>query len=408
LAASRLLIGLSVALLALAATPGPAMATHNDDFGNASEITEDDLLAGYFDNNDNNGATPQSGEVLTCGSAPFNKTLWWTFTPPVNGVVDVTAAGIDSVIWIVPFDGQFLLYGDEDAECSDAPNVGVSENVFEYVYGEFQYYIQVGGYGTGTSAQEGNLDLTVEFFPDTDGDGVLDGSDDCPNTFGEQSLAGCPDSDGDGIRDNQDRCPNQRGEARYGGCADSDGDGKPDPDDACPSVRGDLANGCPSPPPRPDADGDGIFDDGPDRCLGENSRKRDENGNGCLDLATLSPKWIFDPGNYFVRRGGQIVHLGIAVQRFGVSSVPRGARVIVTCTRDACPRMRQRANSTVTFGRLQGKKLRAGVKITIRVTMKGYVGRARIYKIKKHAVTPKNRCLLPGRSKLLRDCSPVR
>jgi hypothetical protein len=35
--------------------------------------------------------------------------------------------------------------------------------------------------------------------PDTDGDGVIDGSDDCPDVFGLAELNGCPDTDGDGI-----------------------------------------------------------------------------------------------------------------------------------------------------------------------------------------------------------------
>ena len=396
-------------VLCFAAVPASAMATHNDFFEDATVITDTELLDGYLnEDNSNVGATHYDGEQLDCDGAPFDKTLWWTFTPPVNGLVDITAAGIDSVMWVVPYDGDFLYYGDADAECKDSMGSGLSENVFEYVYRDVQYMIQIGGYGTGAGANEGLIDLTVNFYPDTDEDGVLDGSDACPNQGGKESLQGCPDDDNDNIRNSEDNCPSQAGPLSFGGCPDTDGDGRRDPDDACPNVKGDLPNGCPSPPPPPDGDGDGVLDNGPDKCLGENSRPRDENNNGCLDLRTFSPTWIFKPDTYFVRRGGRVVLLGVGVKRFGVSGAPKGARVVVTCTRGECGRMVKRANGRVLFGQLRGEDLRAGAKVTIRVTAAGYVGRARVYTIKKNDLSTTNRCLLPGSPRLRSSCSPVR
>ena len=64
-------------------------------------------------------------------------------------------------------------------------------------------------------------------------------------------MNGCPDTDGDGVADNTDRCPEVAGEAANGGCpwADSDGDGVPDKDDKCPDVAGVAANnGCAAEP----------------------------------------------------------------------------------------------------------------------------------------------------------------
>ena len=84
--------------------------------------------------------------------------------------------------------------------------------------------------------------------PDRDGDGVADNSDDCPDTPGLKSLAGCPDADGDGVADAQDNCPNEAGPAANNGCPwpDSDGDGVLDKDDQCPNEAGTVANnGCP-------------------------------------------------------------------------------------------------------------------------------------------------------------------
>jgi hypothetical protein len=58
------------------------------------------------------------------------------------------------------------------------------------------------------------------------GDGVIDGSDDCPDVFGLAELNGCPDTDGDGIADKDDACPDVFGLAVMKGCPDADGDGK--------------------------------------------------------------------------------------------------------------------------------------------------------------------------------------
>jgi OOP family OmpA-OmpF porin len=46
---------------------------------------------------------------------------------------------------------------------------------------------------------------------DTDGDGVNDENDLCPNIAGKKEYAGCPDTDGDGIPDSLDKCPNEKG-----------------------------------------------------------------------------------------------------------------------------------------------------------------------------------------------------
>ena len=93
--------------------------------------------------------------------------------------------------------------------------------------------------------------------PDTDGDGIIDGSDACPNVFGLAALNGCPDTDGDGIADKDDSCPEVAGLAAFKGCPDTDKDGIADKDDKCPKVAGPKENGgCPI----LDADKDGVPD----------------------------------------------------------------------------------------------------------------------------------------------------
>ena len=110
---------------------------------------------------------------------------------------------------------------------------------------------------------------------DTDGDGLPDSDDQCPTVAGPRENRGCPvettptgptdlapnpavDTDGDGVPDSNDGCPTQAGPAHLSGCPDttqdSDGDSIPDPVDNCPNVAGvPENNGCPpfTPPALP-------------------------------------------------------------------------------------------------------------------------------------------------------------
>ena len=104
--------------------------------------------------------------------------------------------------------------------------------------------------------------LEFDGCPDTDGDGIIDSKDDCPLVAGPVEFNGCPDTDGDGIIDKKDDCPKVPGLAKFNGCPDTDGDGIMDSKDDCPNVPGPKANkGC----PWPDTDGDGILDKD-DKC----------------------------------------------------------------------------------------------------------------------------------------------
>lgn len=89
---------------------------------------------------------------------------------------------------------------------------------------------------------------------DSDGDGINDDKDQCPNSPKGSAVdsTGCPaDSDGDGVADATDRCPNTPRGAKVDatGCElDSDGDGVVDRIDQCPGTpRGIMVDGrgCP-------------------------------------------------------------------------------------------------------------------------------------------------------------------
>ena len=62
----------------------------------------------------------------------------------------------------------------------------------------------------------------------------------CPDVAGIEQFNGCPDTDGDGVMDSKDACPNEAGPIENKGCpvVDTDGDGVADADDKCPNVAG--------------------------------------------------------------------------------------------------------------------------------------------------------------------------
>ncbi len=106
---------------------------------------------------------------------------------------------------------------------------------------------------------------------DSDGDGVIDSKDKCPETPKGVIVGadGCElDSDGDGVVDSKDNCPGTPKGAKVDrhGCQqelDSDGDGVIDSKDKCPGTPRGAAvdrNGC-----ELDSDGDGVVDR-KDRC----------------------------------------------------------------------------------------------------------------------------------------------
>ena len=145
------------------------------------------------------------------------------------------------------------------------PSTSEDKSNFHHGIG-FKYYF--GG--------KGKEMVEVKEVLDSDGDGIEDALDLCPQVAGIAAFSGCPDTDNDGIPDSKDECPEYPGLEEFQGCPDSDSDGVSDNEDECPNVAGPASNrGCPV----TDRDGDGVSDD-QDACP-------DERGlpalNGCPD-----------------------------------------------------------------------------------------------------------------------------
>ena len=134
--------------------------------------------------------------------------------------------------------------------------------------------------------------------PDTDKDGIQDSADSCPDVAGLAEFNGCPDTDGDGIIDSEDACVDVKGTKIMKGCPDADGDGVADKDDNCPSVKGDKANGgC----PWPDADGDKVLDKD-DKCPTVAGTIAN---NGCPEVSDDTMKQLNDYGKTILFNSGK-------------------------------------------------------------------------------------------------------
>ncbi len=179
--------------------------------------------------------------------------------------------------------------------------------------GGLKIFVQRNSYlmiGAGSHIPIGNAYAAADFrafvgivfepsIGDTDGDGLRDDVDRCPNNPEDFDLFedtdGCPepDNDRDGILDERDACPNvpedRDGDHDDDGCpegdeGDRDGDGILDRVDQCPDQPEDRdqfqdQDGCPD----PDNDQDGILDTD-DLCPNDaEDRDNFEDQNGCPD-----------------------------------------------------------------------------------------------------------------------------
>lgn len=195
--------------------------------------------------------------------------------------------------WFDPF---VFLGGDYvslDSKGSGMAKVGLGFNTWlnDNLGLSFQHSSKFGFTDIAKTHYQSSLGLLFKFGgTDTDGDGVYDKNDACPEVAGLEEFNGCPDSDGDGIKDSDDACPNTAGLASMNGCPDSDGDGVADKDDMCPNANGTKANkGC------PDTDGDGVVDKD-DKCPSSSGPAAnngcpwpDSDGDGVLDKDDKCP-----------------------------------------------------------------------------------------------------------------------
>lgn len=137
-------------------------------------------------------------------------------------------------------------------------------------------------YSLGSAAAPFRLQAVIDGEPDSDGDGVPNASDNCPDQANADQL----DGDGDGVGDVCDECPADPDKTSPGACGcgtpdtDTDLDGTPDCNDGCPDDPDKTDPGsCGCGAPDTDTDGDGA-PDCIDEC-DEDPLKTDPGSCGC-------------------------------------------------------------------------------------------------------------------------------
>ena len=224
--------------------------------------------------------------------------IHYQFYTPEKQIVPYLLAGLG---FVGESEGKFNLQTPLGAgvQIKVAPNANVViQGEYRFSFTEGRNNLQYGlgfnyliGKGTTPEKEEEKED---EEGMDTDGDGVIDNLDLCPQIAGLKELNGCPDQDGDGIADYQDKCPGVAGLKSLAGCPDSDGDGVSDEEDKCPDIAGLIDNdGCPD----GDRDNDGV-PNATDRCPdiagvasngGCPQEVKDADGDGIPDGQDLCP-----------------------------------------------------------------------------------------------------------------------
>lgn len=169
-------------------------------------------------------------------------------------------------------------------------NFKLGQNSFATVQGEYR---------VATVEERNNVQLGLGYIYklvslDSDGDGVMNDVDKCPDIPGSRRAKGCPDTDKDGISDDLDKCPDVKGVAYGQGCPDTDKDGIIDSEDKCPEIAG-KQDGC------PDMDGDGVLDD-EDKCpeitgTAAMNGCPDTDGDGVADHMDKCPNEAGTPAN---------------------------------------------------------------------------------------------------------------
>jgi hypothetical protein len=97
-----------------------------------------------------------------------------------------------------------------------------------------------------------------------------------------------------------------------------------------------------------------------------------------------------------VRISGRLTRRGAMIERLSVRA-PRGVAISVRCRGDGCPRRTLARSAAVTRLRSFERHLRAGIRLEIRVTLPGFIGKHTVIGIRRgKSPWRRDRCLFPG------------
>jgi hypothetical protein len=169
-----------------------------------------------------------SDPLPSCTASANSNTVWYSFTPPVGGLVTLDTAGsaYDTVLTV--YSGT--CGAPVERACNDDTDAGQLSKVSFLATGGTPYLFEVADYGMPGG---GTLFLRADFS--TCGNGSVDAGEACDEGAGNGQGACCSaacalvDADGDGTCDDLDDCPATPDAAQ----ADADGDGLGDACDPC-------------------------------------------------------------------------------------------------------------------------------------------------------------------------------
>ena len=99
-----------------------------------------------------------------------------------------------------------------------------------------------------------------------------------------------------------------------------------------------------------------------------------------------------------VRISGRLTRRGAMIERLSVRA-PRGVTISVRCRGDGCPRRTLARSAALTRLRSFERHLRAGIRLEIRVTRAGFIGKHTVIRIRRgKSPWRRDRCLFPGSS----------